>query len=88
MENITKFFAIIPKISKTLGKKIKLLFRMSNQPMLEVKLLNPDAKLREKFSKEAAGFDLFNATEFIVFPDQQLKIYVGISISISSSYYG
>ena len=55
---------------------------------LQVKRLDPDAKLPEKNNSSDAGFDLFSKRDTNVFSGSRQTIETGIAVNIPKGYFG
>ena len=57
---------------------------------MKIKLLNDLAKVPTRGSKDAAGFDLYAATNYNIEirPNEVVKIDTGISVEIPKGYFG
>jgi dUTP pyrophosphatase len=57
---------------------------------MKIKLLNNLAKIPTKGSKEAAGYDLYAATDYDIEiqPSQTVKVDTGIAMAIPDGYFG
>ena len=56
--------------------------------MIQVKLLNPEAKLPTKTNPTDAGFDLYSTVDADILPGQRKLLPTGVSMAIPSGYYG
>lgn len=64
----------------------------TQEPLLKVKLLHPDAKLPERFSKEAAGFDIYayckqgdGRPSKVMIPSHSIRsVPTGVAIQLSA----
>ena len=63
---------------------------MKFMPEIDVKILNNFAKLPTYGSKDAAGADLYAATDFDITipPHQTVKIDTGLAMAIPEGYFG
>lgn len=63
---------------------------MKFMPEIEVKILNNLAKLPTYGSKDAAGADLYAATDYdiTIAPHQTIKIDTGLAMAIPEGYFG
>jgi len=54
----------------------------------QIKLLNNEAKIPERGSALAAGYDLFSCDEVIIAPHTNAKISTGLAITPPPGYFG
>ena len=55
---------------------------------MKIKLLSDKAKLPTRGSEEAAGWDLYAATDAIIPPHSTVKVSIDIAIEIPAGYFG
>ncbi len=55
---------------------------------VEIKLLNENAKIPQKMSTGAAGYDIFAADDFFIGPNARTLVKSGISVAIPLGFYG
>ena len=55
---------------------------------MKIKLLSDKAKLPTRGSEEAAGWDLYAATDTIIPPHSTVKVSTDIAIEIPAGYFG
>lgn len=57
---------------------------------MDIKLLNDLAKIPTRGSEDAAGWDLYAATEYDIYidPGETVKIDTGLSMAIPKGYFG
>ena len=55
---------------------------------MKIKLLSDKAKLPTKGSEEAAGWDIYAATDAIIPPHSTVKVSTDIAIEIPNGYFG
>ena len=55
---------------------------------MKIKLLSEKAKLPTRGSEDAAGWDLYAATDAIIAPHSTVKISTDIAIEIPNGYFG
>lgn len=60
----------------------------SECPALKVKKLSANARVPERASAGAAGYDLYSAEEVVVAPGTRQMIRTGLSIQIPPGHYG
>lgn len=56
--------------------------------MLNVKRLSPDAKLPERGSEHAAGYDLYASAHGMIMPGERLAVPLDIALEIPTGYFG
>lgn len=56
--------------------------------MIQVKLLNDEAKLPTKTNASDAGFDLYSTLDADILPGQRKLLPTGVSMAIPAGYYG
>ena len=56
--------------------------------MIQVQLLNPEAKLPSKTNPTDAGFDLYSTVDADILPGRRKLLPTGVSMAIPSGYYG
>lgn len=61
---------------------------MDSRPSLLIKKLNSNAKLPQKGSSKAAGYDLFSAEDGVVPARGKALIKTGIAIAVPTGNYG
>ena len=55
---------------------------------MKIKLLSDKAKIPTKGSEEAAGWDLYAATDATILPHSTVKISTDIAVEIPVGYFG
>lgn len=86
-----------PYVGEPLKKELLDLWMYLHQhekpePILQIKLLHPDAKVPTRGSDGAIGWDLHMGqvvrSPFILLPHETRKVHTGISVAIPHGYYG
>jgi dUTP pyrophosphatase len=55
---------------------------------MKVKLLNEKAKAPERATANAAGYDIFSCSDYVIYPHTRVLLKTGISVELPEGYYG
>lgn len=79
---------IVPDFKYLYEKNMETPVKNENKKKLIVEKINQSSKLPTKAHDSDAGYDLYSATEKVLFPEEISSIHTGIKIKIPTNYAG